>query len=325
MNSPTAVLIVRWLVYDTFRQALASRLFWVVSGLTALCVVFCLGIRVRGGGELPLERGEVRMRLPAVLPESRDAAKEGFDNPRGELSLLFGAIRLPYNHYRDNAVGWVQLYLAWFIADTAGVLLALLWTAGFLPSFLEPAAVTVFLARPAPRWSLLVGKYLGVIGFVALQAGVFVVGTWLALGLATGVWSAFYLLCLPVLLLHFSVFFSFSTLLAVWTRNAVVCMVGTLAFWLLCWAVNYACLTALQSGQGGWWLQTGYCVLPKPFDFNSILADGLGAPKLEGPLSVYKTLEQRGVVTLEFSLGTSLAFAACVVGAAVYRFVKADY
>ena len=41
--------------------------------------------------------------------------------------------------------------LAGVVADTAGVLLALLWTAGFLPTFLEPAAVTVLLAKPAPR------------------------------------------------------------------------------------------------------------------------------------------------------------------------------
>ena len=37
-----------------------------------------------------------------------------------------------------DAVHFVQTWLAGWIADTAGILLALLWTAGFLPTFLEP-------------------------------------------------------------------------------------------------------------------------------------------------------------------------------------------
>ena len=47
MNAlPTAIRAVRWMVRDTFRQSLASKLFWVVLGITALCTVFCLGMRV---------------------------------------------------------------------------------------------------------------------------------------------------------------------------------------------------------------------------------------------------------------------------------------
>ena len=59
--------------------------------------------------------------------------------------------------------------LAGVFADTAGVLLALLWTAGFLPSYLDPSSITVTLAKPVPRWSLLVGMYLGVTAFVAAR------------------------------------------------------------------------------------------------------------------------------------------------------------
>ena len=34
------------------------------------------------------------------------------------------------------------------------------------------------MTKPAPRWSLVVGKYLGVVLFVALHAVLFVGGTW---------------------------------------------------------------------------------------------------------------------------------------------------
>ena len=38
---PVAIRTARWMVRDTFRQSLASKLFWVMLGITALCTVFC--------------------------------------------------------------------------------------------------------------------------------------------------------------------------------------------------------------------------------------------------------------------------------------------
>jgi hypothetical protein len=58
---------------------------------------------------------------------------------------------------------------------------ALMWTASFLPNFLEPSSVTVMLVKPVTRWNLLAGKYLGIVAFVGLHFVGFVVGTWLAL------------------------------------------------------------------------------------------------------------------------------------------------
>jgi hypothetical protein len=57
--------------------------------------------------------------------------------------------------------------------------------------------------------------------------------------LRTAVWDPLYLLSLPVLVLHFAIFFSFSTMLAVWTRSTIACILGTLLFWGMCWGMNY--------------------------------------------------------------------------------------
>src|SRR5262249_4742093 len=139
---------------------------------------------------------------------------------------------------RGAAVRAVQAGLASAAADSLGLLLALLWTAGLLPGFLDPAAVAVLLAKPLPRALLLLGRCLGVLVFVAGQGLLFVAGTWLALGLASGVWEARYLLCLPLGLLNFAVYFSFSALLAVATRHTAACVFGAAAFWCLAWAAN---------------------------------------------------------------------------------------
>ena len=63
-----------------------------------------------------------------------------------------------------------ELILAGGIAGTFGLLLTLVWTAGFVPTFLDPSAASVLLAKPSPRWQLLLGKYFGVLAFVGFQS-----------------------------------------------------------------------------------------------------------------------------------------------------------
>ena len=172
----------------------------MMLAVSGLCILFCLSVSVEGGtrlhhpGELPDFVSEpprqpneteaaYRKRLEAFRAE---AERSGVEIASGELSLAFGAIRAKLGRDAEDAVHFLQLLLAGAVADTAGILLALIWTAGFLPTFLEPSAAAVLLAKPVPRWTLLLGKYLGVLVFVVFQATVFVVGTWLALGCAPG-------------------------------------------------------------------------------------------------------------------------------------------
>ena len=42
----------RLLIRDTFRQALANRVFWVMLGACAVVIMFCLSISIEGIGEL---------------------------------------------------------------------------------------------------------------------------------------------------------------------------------------------------------------------------------------------------------------------------------
>jgi ABC-type transport system involved in multi-copper enzyme maturation permease subunit len=96
-------------------------------------------------------------------------------------------------HVRD-----LQFALAGWGANLVGLLLALTFTAGFLPSFADPSAALILLAKPVPRWLLFLGKFLGVLAFFAVQATLFMLATWVALGLSTGSWPAGYLLPSPV-------------------------------------------------------------------------------------------------------------------------------
>ncbi len=327
---PDAIRTVRWMVRDTFRQSVATKLVWAMLGLTALCAVFCLGITVEGATERPRQPGE----LPTYMPRSQaepEVAAEGIRVPDGKVTLGFGLFEYPITKTKTDAVRVILVWLAGVVADTAGVLLALLWTAGFLPTFLEPQAVTVLLAKPAPRWAVLAGKYLGVVLFVALQAAVFVGATWLATGAATGVWDGTYWFAVPLLVVNFAVFYAVSALLAVCTRSTVVSVFGTLLFWLLCWAMN---LTEHKlagadipgkSPAAGVLVKAGYWVLPKPLDLGGIFFDAMNADAYAAPIPELAAAKERGTYHPELAVLTSLLFAAAALAVAGYEFRHTDY
>lgn len=329
MNLPAAVFVLRWLVRDTLRQARASGVFWLLLGVTLVCVIFCLTVGISGDQpQLPLRPFED----PAFLPRSEaeklppdKIAASGVDVPTGDMTLLFGAIRVPLARSRVEAVRMLELLLVGGIADTAGVLLALIWTAGFLPSFLDPATTSVLLAKPAPRWLLLAGKFLGVLVFVALQATLFVGLTWLALGIRTGVWESRYFIGVPLLLAHFAMFFCISTLLAVLTRSTTAGVIGTLAFWFVCWGVNYARHAAATAGDVGPALETAYWLLPKPADLGVLLIDALGAESSFGQDSVLEAVRTQSGVRPDSVLLTSFLVPVIAFAAAVWRLNRNEH
>jgi ABC-type transport system involved in multi-copper enzyme maturation permease subunit len=327
---PTAIRTVRWMVRDTFRQSLASKLFWVMLALTGLCSLFCLSISVTGDREPPRHP----FQLPTYMPRFEDSEavrKEGIRIVSGEVSLGFGLFKFEVAKHRTDSVKLIQLWMAGVLADTVGVLLALLWTAGFLPTFLEPQSITVLLAKPAPRWSLLAGKYLGVIGFVALQATLFVAGTWTALGVSTGVWDPIYWFAAPLLIVNFAVFYAISAFLAVCTRSTVVCVFGTLLFWVLCWAMNmtHHHLVGFEvkgvAPASSLLVETGYWVLPKPLDMSGVFFDAMQAQNYSTPVPQLSAVKARGRFHPELSVCASLAFSLVLLAISAFEFRKTDY
>ncbi|HLJ94742.1 MAG TPA: ABC transporter permease subunit [Gemmataceae bacterium] len=335
MNLPIAILTIRWMFRDTLRQALASGVFWLMLCVSLVCTLFCFSAGIQGD-PVSLERtGELTEFLPRHGSSGSDldkAARSGVDVVRGELTLGFGAVRMPLGRDAEAAVHLLQLLLAGGVADALGVLLALVWTAGFLPTFLEPSAATVLLSKPVPRWSILAGKYGGVLAFVGFQAIVFVGGTWLALGLRTGVWTPAYLLCVPLLILHFAIFFSCSVFLAVCTRSTVACVFGSVLFWLLCWGLNYGHHAALATPQ----LQSVapafqgmvdvvYWILPKPADLSMVLFDALQADNSFSRLFDYQTLQSLGAFSPELSVLSSLVFTLVMLAASARQLATTEY
>jgi len=321
-----------WMIRDTLRHSMASGVGWLLFGLSTLCILVCLSVTVSGPSALgqPGENPDFLPRLDAEAHDAHKLANSGVTVADSALTLAFGAVRVPWARDARSGVQFLQLILAAGVADTLGLLLALVWTAGFLPGFLDPRAVSVLLAKPTSRNALLLGKYVGVLAFVLAQATYFVGGTWLALGLRTGVWGPAYLWSVPLLLLHFAIFFSFSLLLAVCTRSTVMCVFGSIAFWGVCWGINYgrhAVAAAADTAGGGSFSQgivrlADFCywVFPKPADLGRLVFDALG-----GAAHFRTPLEAAANWSPLLSVLTSLAFTAYVLVAASRQWARADY
>ncbi|MCE9534079.1 MAG: ABC transporter permease [Planctomycetes bacterium] len=337
MNLPVILLTIKWMIRDTFRQSLASRLFWVLLGFSFICILFCLSVHIEGGSKkLDSVPGEDPFGLPANDPVVEKLGKEkvqgeGVDVLGSKLYLGFGLFQATAGRDRTDAVRFLQVWLAGAVADTAGIFLVLIWTAGFLPTFLEPNQITVLLAKPVPRWTLVIGKYLGVLGFVFVQVTFFVLGTWLALGVKTGVYDPLYLLTIPISVMHFGIFFSFSVLLAVWTRSTVVCVFGSLLFWVICWGLNFG-RHAVEVYQlpgmtpvGRTVLEVSYWTLPKPGDMSLILFDALKASGFSAGVQEFHKLKNEGKFQPELSLMASMLFAVVMLAIAARELETTDY
>lgn len=330
MNSPETLHALYWLIADTFRQTLHSRVFWIMLALSGVCTVFCLGVSIDGIGT---------HREDWDLISSDNKPYVGSNPYPAHVNLLFGAFRLAIHRDAEAEVRLIQTIFATWIAGSIGVLLTLVWTAGFVPEFLQPASSAVLLAKPVPRWLILSGKFVGVIVFVALEATIFFVGTWAALGLRTGVWLNEYLLSVPIFIAYFASIYSFSILLAATFRSTLACVLGVIAFWAVCFGLNYAhhsvvsyhvlaphgdplpALTTMLVGAAYW-------LLPKPADMTMILERVLNTSADQATLSGVPEFHQSiqlGGFHPELALLSSLAFCVVTLALAAYQLHHTDY
>lgn len=331
MTPPSRFIVIVQLVVGTFRQALASRLVVVAMFGGALVILLCASMGIEGGEPLR-QPGDTELYRPDGEPLADP------DPANGTLTLGFGTVRVPLFRDAPSMVGFLQALLAKWVAGAAGTLLVLVGTAGFLPEALRPQAAAVLLTKPCSRTTLLVGKSLGVLVFAAALACLFVGGTWLAIGLRTGIWPGGYLMSIPLLLLNFATLFGVSALIAVWTRSTPVCIVGTVALWLVCIGVNHGRQSvvampelvrdrAILASDGGasTAVEIGYWILPKPGDLAAVLDQAVDAGAHFAQAPLYQVVRDRGQFHPGWILTSSLLFIAASLALASWEFERLEY
>ncbi len=192
------------LLFDSYRELNAKRLFWVVLGLSALvaAVFAALGL---SNGSVTLLGWATPVRTP------------------------FFAFITPATFYKWLFVNFgVGFWLSWLAA-----ILALVSTAGIFPDLMAGGSIDLYLSKPISRLWLFGTKVLGGLLFVTLQVTVFCLCCFLVLGVRGGAWQPGLFVAVPLVVLMFSYLFAVCVLIGVVTRSTIAALLLTLLFWVV--------------------------------------------------------------------------------------------
>lgn len=136
----------------------------------------------------------------------------------------------------DNVI---NIFVGFFVG-VVGVFAGILVTASIIPQTYTAGAIDLLLSKPVSRVLVFLSKYVGGCMFTLINAGYLVVGLWLIAGLRWGQWSNKLLVCIPVFMFLFAIYYAVSALAGLIWRNAIICVVMTILLWAACFAVGQA-------------------------------------------------------------------------------------
>lgn len=308
------------LIVDSFRESLDRKIFWVMATMSVLiaATMFCIGFEP------------------------------------GKIVILFGTWEFPTDLFTvDDTIlsdRIATLAVTWIMEHTLswpGIILAIIATAGFFPAFIERGSIDVVLSKPMARWQIFLGKYIGSMVFVFVQAFIFVMLTFIVIGIRWGAWLPGYLWAIPLVVLLFSYIFCVSVWVAVHYRSTVAAIVISLGAWMIfsgvqttadcfelfpAWKENESAHTAFRTAR---W------IVPKTQDITYLAAKWSGAatsdavlPDPDSEFADTDTVTIKRATAIErermnmnplHTIGSSLLFEAFVVMLAMWKFTRTDY
>ncbi|HEV3341585.1 MAG TPA: ABC transporter permease, partial [Pirellulales bacterium] len=174
-----------------------------------------------------------RLLLEAAYPNEIAASRE---KSVAVSYLIWRLGTIPWNKKAlvDTAL---NTFMNLFVG-VVGVFIGVMVTASIIPQTYAPGAIDLLLSKPISRSLLFLTKYLGGCMFVLINAAYVIGGLWLIAGLRLGQWNNRLLLCIPVFLFLFAIYYAVSGLAGVIWRNAIVSVVLAVAFWAACFLVG---------------------------------------------------------------------------------------
>jgi len=229
------------LVQDTFREALARKIFWGLFGLSTLMIAFFLFL---------LKIDIVEGALATVSLFGRSV------NPRQNL---------------DQLVIGAYAAIAAFLY-TWGMFLAVFASAGLIPAVLEPGRIELLLSKPVSRTHILLGRYLGNVLVVGCNITYLVLGVWIILGLKTNIWRASFLASIASTLFIFSILLAVVVLMGVLFESAALATMVAVVLMIMS-PILAQTSTAIKLLSSEWARQLWrglYYVFPKIYDMGKM-------------------------------------------------------
>jgi len=305
------------LIVDSFRESRDRKIFWVMLAISLIVA----------------------------------AAMACFGFAPGKVTVLFGMWEFKTDHFtimgrlRADLIATIMVDVVLdLVFGWLGVVLAIIATAGFFPAFMERGTVDVILSKPMSRWAIFLGKYLGSMVFILLHAGVFVLLTFLVVGVRWGIWLPGYLLAIPLMVALFSYLYCVSVLVAVYFRSTVASVIITLGAWFAfagvqgvgdafqqfpAWQENRIAYSAVKTAR---WITpktADITYLAKTWAGATVGTELFGEPEDEQGQEMMRTAGAIEAERMQMSpvatVGSSLLFEAVVVLLGMWKFSRRDY
>ena len=303
------------LIVDSFRESLDRKIFWVLVGVSVLvaAAMSCVGFQPT---HVDIMFGMWEFETDLFDPTTEFG--------RGNIASIAVVCT-------DIVVGWI------------GLMVMIIATAGFFTAFVERGAIDVLLSKPMTRAKLFIGKYLGSMVFVLLQASLFGGLTFMVMGVRWGTWLPGYLLMNPLLVILFSYLYCVSVWVAVTMRSTIAAIVLSMGAWVAFTGVQQIDDVLelypqwREQRTGLYTLRALRWVVPKTQDITYLAERWSGAgsgtnlipdiPEQDvSMLERVRSLEaKRRNVNAVHTIGSSLVFEAVVVLLAMWTFSRKDY
>jgi len=260
------------LIRDTFREALARKIFWVLFGLSTLMILFFLFL------------------LKIDIVEGASATVSLFGQQSRQNPDVNRMVRGVY--------GGIATFLYTF-----GMFLAVFASSGLVPSVLEPGRIELLLSKPLSRTHLLMGRYLGNVLVVSLNSIYLVLGVWTILGAKTGIWSPVFLIAIATTTFIFAVLLAVVVFIGVTLESAAAATMITVALMIISpiLAQTSLMMRLLSSEWSRNVWRVLYYSLPKVYELGKITLDAIQSGTFAGITAIW-TSALFGLVTLGAAL-----------------------
>ncbi|MGE3998947.1 MAG: ABC transporter permease subunit [Planctomycetaceae bacterium] len=119
-----------------------------------------------------------------------------------------------------------------------GIFISILVTASLVPRTFEAGEISLLLSKPVLRPLLFLTRFVGGCAFTLLNAVFLMGGLWLVIGLRFDVWNHRLLLCIPIYLFLFLIYFAVSATAGALWRSPILAIGVTLVFWFALFLIN---------------------------------------------------------------------------------------
>ena len=188
---------------DAYRDLNSRKLFWLAMVISVLVVAIVGALGIDDAGVSAL----------------------GFHFNSKFVNTLFFPRDLFYKLIFQNL--GINIWLTWLAA-----ILALISTASIVPELIANGSIDMMLSKPITRSRLFLTRWVTGLFFAGFQAAVFVIASFLVIGIRGGAWEPGLFLAIPVVVVFFSYLYCFCALMGVLTRSTVASLLLTLVFWL---------------------------------------------------------------------------------------------